>query len=123
MPRKFYFYHIISQTNKQIALRKQKVSNTNGERERVLTCDRRGVPTSRATQNQCLREKTTEQGWVMKRGVLEEWEGMRLRETVKTQFEEWEWKGNQVWRVRVRDCEKTRSVWVWVCLSDLFECV
>ena len=32
------------------------------ERERVLTCDRRGVPTNRATQNQCLREKTTEQG-------------------------------------------------------------
>ena len=32
------------------------------ERERVLTCDRRRVPTSGATQNHYLREKMTERG-------------------------------------------------------------
>ena len=51
------------------------------ERERVLTCDKRIVPTSGATQNQCLRDKMTERGWATEWGevteqrVFEEWEG------------------------------------------------
>ena len=52
-------------TNRQTnSIKKKKKFQTpiERERERVLTCDKRIVPTSGATQNQCLRDKMTERG-------------------------------------------------------------
>ena len=60
-------------------------------RERVLTCDRLGVHTSRSTQNQCLREKMKERGEDRAR----EREGMRLRVRVRV-------RGNVTERETVR---------------------
>ena len=79
-------------------------------RERVLTCDRHGVPTSRATQNQCLREKMKERGWARRRrseGARER-EGMRLRVRVRV-------RGNE------SESEIVRRQWVWVICLSVFE--
>ena len=93
------------------------------ERERVLTCDRRGVPTSGATQNTEMESnKATDRGEAAERRIEVErrvfevwrvrWEGSLkcgwVNETerdceserdheVKSEREEWEWGGLSVW--------------------------